>query len=133
MATDDLRARFLRDRVMTATPAQRVVMLYERLTLDLARAEAKRTTADLDHAVQIVVELRSSLNTEVGGPADNLAAIYGYLIRELIAVRGGQWPLLPKITAVVDGLRQAWTQAADQLAAGSDTAQPPAAAGAWVG
>lgn len=134
---DDLRARFLRDRVMTATPAQRVVMLYDRLALDLARAAevAAHDTADLDHAVQIVVELRSSLDESAGGPADNLASIYGYLLRELIAIRGGAGDSLPKVSAVVETLRQAWTQAAEQLAAGVGASGQPQGAvvtGAWV-
>ena len=106
---DDARARFLRDRVLTASPAQRLVMLYDRLALDLARA-------DVDHAVQIVAELRTSLDVDAGGPADNLAAIYGYLIRELLAVRGGDQDRLPAVTRIVEGLRQAWTQAAEELA-----------------
>jgi flagellar protein FliS len=136
--TDDLRARFLRDRVMTATPAQRVVMLYDRLALDIARAGANAapSTADLDHAVQIVVELRASLDIDAGGPADNLAAIYAYLLRELISIRGGERDRLPKVAAIVESLRQAWTQAAEQLAAGADPTtgtRAASATGAWVG
>ncbi|HZC72232.1 MAG TPA: flagellar export chaperone FliS [Jatrophihabitans sp.] len=116
--SDDLRARFLRDRVLTATPAQRVVMLYDRLALDIARAGAGAAkTADIDHAVQIVVELRSSLDVTAGGPADNLASIYAHLIIELLAIRGGERDRLPKVAAIVESLRQAWTQAAEQVLA----------------
>lgn len=126
-AADSARARFLRDRVLTATPAQRVVMLYDRLAVDLARAgNGLASTADLDHALRIVTELRSSLDTEAGGPADNLAALYSYMLRELLAIRGGEWDRLPKVAAIVDTLRQAWTQVAEQVSA-------PVQPGAWVG
>ena len=130
MNTDELRTRYLRERVLTASPAQRVVMLYDRLTLDLTRAAAASTaqpSEHIDHAMQIVAELRSSLHESVGQPGDNLAAIYGYLLRELIAIRGGATARLAGITEIVETLRSAWTIAAQQIA---DTA--PLAAGAWV-
>jgi flagellar secretion chaperone FliS len=128
--TDDLRARFLRDRVLTATPAQRVVMLYDRLALDLARAsnDAEPASEDIDHAVQIVAELRASLDVTAGGPAENLADIYGFLLRELLTIRGGQHDALPKVAAIVETLRQAWTQVAGELVAGAD-----AKLDVWVG
>jgi flagellar protein FliS len=94
MPGDEVRARYLRDRVMTATPAQRVVMLYDRLGLDLTRAgeEPDEIAAGkhVSHAMEIVAELRASLDITAGGPADNLAAIYAFLLRELVAVRTGQ-------------------------------------------
>lgn len=37
----DLRARYTNQRVMTATPGQRIVMLYDRLALDLRRASGE--------------------------------------------------------------------------------------------
>jgi flagellar protein FliS len=127
-AADAARARFLRDRVLTATPAQRVVMLYDRLALDLARAgNATESTTDLDHALRIVTELRASLDTEAGGPADNLASIYAYMLRELLVIRGGERDRLPKVVAIVDTLRHAWAQVAEQVTAA------PTQSGAWVG
>lgn len=38
----DLRARYTNQRVMTATPGQRLVMLYDRLALDLRRAHGEQ-------------------------------------------------------------------------------------------
>jgi flagellar protein FliS len=110
----DARARFLRDRVLTATPAQRVVMLYDRLARDLRQAEAAPDTA-LGHAMQIVAELQASLDVGAGGPAENLASIYAYLLRDLIAVRGGESERLPARARIVDDLRPAWMQAAEQV------------------
>jgi flagellar secretion chaperone FliS len=131
MNADELRTRDLRERVLTASPAQRVVMLYDRLTLDLTRAaagSAARPNEHIDHALQIVAELRASLDESVGQPGENLAAIYGYLLRELIAVRGGETARLAGVTEIVETLRFAWTKIANQLSV--DAA--PLAAGAWV-
>lgn len=137
MSADELRTRYLRDKVMTASPAQRVVMIYDRLGLDLTRAAAgtadqiAETGAHLAHAMQIVTELQSSLDISAGGPADSLASIYGYLLRELITIRGGQLQRLPAVIEMVAGLRQAWAVAAEQVV--REPAQLGAAAGAWVG
>ena len=79
MAIDEIRARYLRDKVLTASPAQRVVMLYDRLGLDLTLAQAGiaddpfAAGAHLSHAMQIVAELQSSLDVNAGGPAVNLS------------------------------------------------------------
>jgi flagellar secretion chaperone FliS len=136
MAVDELRARYMRDRVMTASPAQRVVMLYDRLGLDLTLAQAGMADdpfaagAHLSHAMQIVAELQSSLDISAGGPAVNLSSIYGFVMNEIITIRGGDHARLPGIATIVATLRDAWAQAAEQLA-NEPTAQ--AAAGAWVG
>jgi flagellar protein FliS len=134
MNADELRTRYLRERVLTASPAQRVVMLYDRLTLDLTRAAAAsvaRPSEHIDHALQIVAELRASLNDAIGQPGENLAAIYGYVLRELIAVRGGDTARLAGVTEIVETLRYAWTKIANQLASSAADAAP-LAAGAWV-
>jgi flagellar secretion chaperone FliS len=135
MALDEVRARYLRDRVLTATPAQRVVMLYDRLGLDLNLAEAAAdtdahtTATHLAHALEIVAELHASLDLDAGGPAANLSSIYTYLLGELLAVRGGEVHRLPALRTIVTTLADAWSGAAEQLA--GQTAAAPA--GAWVG
>ena len=134
MPVDDVRARYLRDRVMTATPAQRVVMLYDRLGLDLTLAQncpdAASAGAHLSHAQHVVAELRSSLDVTAGGPAENLAALYAYLLTELIEVRGGDTDRLPGVCSIVSTLRDAFATAADQVAAEANAQSSPTA---WVG
>src|SRR5579862_2329951 len=91
VASDDARARYLSDRVLTASPAQRVVMLYDRLGLDIGRAQAAYDAGDpitaathTSHGLRIMAELRSSLNiTEWTGAAD-LASLYSYLLLKLL-------------------------------------------------
>lgn len=132
----DMRARYLNQRVLTATPGQRVVMLYDRLSLDLTRAADIYATDPsdtfaagqaLDHAMAIVAELAGSLRATPNSPADNLASIYTYLLRELTAVRGGATARLAGIATIVGTLREAWATAV------AATATTGSAAGAWVG
>src|SRR3954464_11856495 len=85
-----LRARYVGDSVTTASPQQLLVMLYDRLALDLERAQQAVTTGDrteateqLQHAQEMVLELLAGLRVDLweGGP--RLAALYDWLVREL--------------------------------------------------
>src|SRR5437879_2503238 len=85
------RDRYVSDSVTTSSPARLLTMLYDRLVLDLTVAEQAlgendRTAAGerLHHAQAIILELRTSLDTEAwaGGPA--LASLYAHLLTELI-------------------------------------------------
>jgi flagellar protein FliS len=135
---DDIRNRYLRDRVLTATPAQRVVLLYDRLALDLRRAQTAEQRADagehLGHAARIVGELLGSLDHTAGGPAANLASVYLYLLRELLAAQtGGDLNRVNAVEEIVLALRDTWTQVAEGIA-GGDTGTPgrPLVGAAWI-
>ncbi len=124
MSAAALRARYLGDAVATASPQQLLVMLYDRLALDLERGQAAlmagdRTVANeqLQHAQEIVIELRSSLQVDVweGGP--RLAALYSWLISELITANvKADVNRVSSCRQVVEPLRDAWRQAAASLA-----------------
>ena len=119
-----LRARYMGDTVATASPQQLLVMLYDRLALDLERAEAALGAGDrqeagsqLQHAQDIVFELRSSLQVDVweGGP--RLAALYTWLYSELVQANvKGDRNRVEACRQVVEPLRDAWRQAAASLA-----------------
>lgn len=138
MPADAARARYLADAVATATPAKRIVLLYDRLWLDIQRGLAAQDCADpagrdhLQHAQQIVAELLGSLDPTAWAGAENLASLYGYLLRELIAEliepRAGR---LANITRIVSDLRASWQQAEEKLAAGG--CEPAIAMAARVG
>jgi flagellar secretion chaperone FliS len=125
MSTASLRARYLSDRIATASPQQLLVMLYDRLALDLERGEdalvrGDRETAgeQLKHAQEIVLELRATLKVEVweGGP--RLAALYVWLVGELIQANlKGDVRRVRDCRKVVEPLRDAWREAAASLAA----------------
>ncbi len=91
MSAASLRARYVGDAVTTSSPQQVLVMLYDRLALDLERAQREVAAGNrigasdqLQHAQEIVLELLSSLQVDVweGGP--RLAALYRWLIGELV-------------------------------------------------
>src|SRR5436305_78147 len=91
MSTASLRARYMGASVATASPQQLLVMLYDRLALDLERGELALEEGDRDaahqqllHAQEIILELRASLNVDVweGGP--RLAALYSWVLGELM-------------------------------------------------
>jgi flagellar protein FliS len=124
MSAAALRARYLGDTVTTASPQQLLVMLFDRLALDLERAEAALRTRDhaeaarqLQHAQDIVFELLSSLQVDAweGGP--RLAALYSWLIGELVQANVKRdTNRVASCRQVVEPLRDAWRQAAASLA-----------------
>lgn len=88
---NDPRAAYMDASVATASPARLLVMLYERLVLDVRMALQAQQKADhqeahhqLVHAQDIILELRASLDVDAweGGPG--LASIYDFLHVQLI-------------------------------------------------
>ena len=123
MSATSLRARYLGDAVATSSPQQILVMLYDRLVLDLERAqvavaagEREQAGEQLQHAQSIVIELLSSLHVEAweGGP--RLAALYNWLISELMQANIKlDANRISSCRQVVEPLRDAWRQAAATL------------------
>ena len=124
MSVAALRARYMGDAVSTASPQQLLVMLYDRLALDLERAEAAlgvrdrdEASAQLQHAQEIVVELRSSLDVAAWDGGPRLAALYTWLLTELIAANvKGDARRVTDCRRIVEPLREAWREAAASLA-----------------
>ena len=124
-APSSLRARYLGDTIATASPQTLLVMLYDRLALDLQRAEDALVAKDresahgqLMHAQEIVLELRASLNVEVWDGGPRLAALYAWLLGELIQANlKGDVRRVRDSRKVVEPLRDAWREAAASLAA----------------
>jgi flagellar protein FliS len=125
MSAASLRARYMGDSVATASRQQLLVMLYDRLALDLERGQAALMAGDraaageqLQHAQEIILELRSSLQVEAweGGP--RLASLYTWLLTELIAANvKGDLRRVGDCRKIVEPLRDAWREAAASLAA----------------
>ena len=125
MSAAALRARYMGDTVATASPQQLLVMLYDRLALDLERAEAALNAGDrqeagaqLQHAQEIVFELHSSLRVDVWGGGPRLAALSTWLIAELVqATVKADRKRFSSCRQLVDPPRDAWRKAAATLAA----------------
>jgi flagellar protein FliS len=124
MSTASLRARYLGDTVSTASPQQLLVMLYDRLALDLERGETALTDGDRDlareqlmHAQEIVIELRASLRVDIWDGGPRLAALYTWLLGELIQANlRGDVRRVGDCRRIVEPLRDAWAQAAIECA-----------------
>jgi flagellar secretion chaperone FliS len=119
-----MRERYLADSIATASPAKLLVMLYDRLVLDLSRAEEALAAGDraaaseqITHAQEIVLELRATLDTDAweGGPG--LASLYGFVLTELIGGNvNADAGRVAGCRALVEPLRDAWREAAFKLA-----------------
>ncbi len=118
--------RYLQDSVATASPGKLLVMLYDRLVMDLTQGEealrnGSREVANdkLNHAQEIILELRTTLNVEAWDGAPGLANLYGYLLTELIGANIARDPERVKsCRGHVEPLRDAWREAAALAAAG---------------
>lgn len=122
------RAQYQRDAVLSASPARLVTMLYDRLLLDLGRAEAAQlaqnwpvASENLVHAQAIVSELTGSLRTDVWEGGENLKAIYTYVLTALMNANVSRNAATTReCIDLLEPLRQAWHEAAGQVAAQPD-------------
>lgn len=120
MSSPNLRDRYLQDSISTASPAKLLIMLYDRLILDLMQGEeairgADRETANdkLTHAQEIVLELRVTLDVDAWDGAPGLASLYGFVLTELIGANIRQDA--DRVTScrnLLEPLRDAWREAA---------------------
>lgn len=117
---NNARAAYMGNSVQTASPEKLLVMLYDRLLLDLQRAEEAgrdglhdEASRQLLHAQDIVIELRSALRTELWEGGDRLAAIYEFLQVNLVKANVSRDPALTATCRnLVSPLAQAWREAA---------------------
>lgn len=120
-----MRERYLADSISTASPAKLLVMLYDRLVLDLTRGEQalldgqrQEANAQLLHAQDIILELRTSLNMDAWDGAAGLAQIYGFVLTELVGANiKGDAARVRSCRELMEPLRDAWREAALATAA----------------
>ena len=122
--TKNARATYLDASIATASPARLLVMLFDRLVLDVQRGlDAQRrgdfeeTHRQLTHAQDIVMELQSSLRADEFKGGYDLAALYSFLHRQLVLANIRKDAVITDagLTLVTD-LCDAWRQAALQCA-----------------
>ncbi|GEL48116.1 hypothetical protein CHO01_32320 [Cellulomonas hominis] len=138
----DIRTRYLADAVATAGPGKLLTMLFDRLLLDIDRAEAALRDGDrvagtqqLAHAQEIVAELIANLDVEGWDGGDRLLSIYTYLLSELIgAGLAADADRAAACRAVVAPLAATWREAAEVVAQDVPAPRPaPAAEGLGLG
>jgi flagellar protein FliS len=116
-----LRSRYAREAVTTASPARLVTMLYDRLVRDLDDAELAISLSDvqathtaLRHAQDIVQELSSSLDVSRWDGGTSLQSLYTWLLERLVAANMTKdAAVVTECREVVEPLRDAWHEAAN--------------------
>jgi flagellar protein FliS len=117
--------------VLTATPEQLVVMLYDGAVRFLRQAEVAMSEGAFLHSYEklgrgeaIIDELIATLNMDTGEIAERLQAIYVFQKRTLIEARVQRnAEKIGQVVALLVSLREAWARLAEQAAA-----QAPASA-----
>ncbi|WP_430780657.1 flagellar export chaperone FliS [Actinoplanes sp. G11-F43] len=120
MSAPNLRDRYLQDSISTASPAKLLIMLYDRLILDLMQGEEAIRGNDrelandkITHAQEIVLELRVTLDMEAWDGAPGLANLYGFVLTELIGANIRQdADRVVGCRNLLEPLRDAWRDAA---------------------
>ena len=117
--------------VLSASPEQLVVLLYEHLIINLKRAakqieknDLQAKSESLNKANDIVLELLSSLDFDKGGDiASRLASLYGFFSQEIATVsRTLDTARIAQLVEMAEELHESWAQAA-QAAEGQAGAQ----------
>lgn len=128
------RSQYNREAILSATPVRLLTMLYDRLLVDLGRAEAAQASENwtvaaenLLHAQAIIGELSSTLVVDAWDGGEGLMALYTYVSTALVNSNiHRDIRLTRESIALLEPLRQTWHEAAGQLRSES---APPVAGG----
>ncbi|WP_328462701.1 flagellar export chaperone FliS [Actinoplanes sp. NBC_00393] len=120
MTAPHLRDRYLQDSINTASPGKLLVMLYDRMILDLMQGEEALRTGEreianekINHAQEIVLELRTTLEMDAWEGAPGLANLYGFILTELIGANiKRDADRVAGCRKLLEPLRDAWREAA---------------------
>lgn len=129
---DDARSRYVADAIATASPARLLTMLYDRLIVDLSRAEKALEAGDrggaapfVGHAQEIVGELIGTLDLHEWDGADRLLSIYTFVLRELFeAGATGNVTRVMSCRTLLEPLCLAWHAAADEAGRTAVSVEP---------
>jgi flagellar secretion chaperone FliS len=124
----EIRSTYVRDAVDSASPSHLLVMLYDRLLLDLRWAEKSQVEGDwhsaskrLIHAQNIIAELSSTLKPELWDGGAALMSLYFY-VAELMRTGNVTHDVQRTVECIdlLEPLRLAWHAAADGLAGATE-------------
>ena len=123
VGTSALRSQYNRDAILSASPVRLLTMLYDRLMLDLGRAEAAQlggnwpvATENLVHAQAIVSELSSTLNMTGWDGAEGLFALYTFVGNAMATANiHRDVERTREAILLLEPLRQSWHEAAASL------------------
>ena len=118
--------KYQETQVMTASPMQLVIMMYDECVQSLERAENAFNTEGPDriqhvnnhilHAEDVITELAVSLDMEKGGEiAKNLHRLYDFMIFHLSEANVKQKiEPIREVKKMMHELREAWSKVAEQ-------------------
>lgn len=114
------RNAYLANSVKTASPARLLVMLCDRMVLDVQRGldalvAGNRAEAGIQllHAQEIVLELRASLDHDAWKGADQLDALYEWMFAQLVKANTQQdVAACEHVLGLAQELAATWRQAA---------------------
>ena len=124
-------ARYRDADLMSATPGQLVVKLFDKMLLALRRARAAAEARQIEERCESLIkvgdmltELRVSLDHEQGGAiSTQLDALYAFLLREVAeANRRGDVAKIDVVLNVAGELRAAFAGAVQQVGSGAPAA-----------
>lgn len=126
------RSLYNQDAILSASPSRLLTMLFDRLMLDLQRAEAAQVEQDwmraspyLTHAQSIVAELAGSLDVERWDGGQNLLAIYLFSSTKLVSANVERSvERTREVISIMEPLRQTWHEAAEIVAGRAAMAEP---------
>lgn len=118
------RAAYMGNSVATASPATLLVMLCDRLVMDIKRGYEAIQAGDAPgaheqflHAQDIVMELQSSLKPDSFRGGAELAALYAYLHRQLVTANlRKDLTITRECHGLASQIAQTWRAAALQAA-----------------
>jgi flagellar protein FliS len=121
---EEMKRRYQREAVITASPAMRLLMLFDKMILDLRladdgfeRGDFKAISDALCRVQEILLALRGTLRADLWSGASDLSRLYFVLWRELLdANLEKDRTRVQQVNAVVVDLAGAWRQAAEQEA-----------------
>lgn len=108
--------RYRTDGLASQSPQRLLILLYQRLSADLARAEAclvedrpAAAHSELIHAQEIVTELRLALDAQAWPEGAGLAQLYRYLEHQLVMANVTKSAIVVgECRQLVDPLTEAW-------------------------
>lgn len=129
--TDELRRRYLANQVETASPARRLILLFDSLLQDMRSASdafepsggpvpgmprIEEINRHLLHAQEIVLVLRDSLAGSDWPGAEPLRAVYRFVYDRLVQCNFHKdASLLPACVSLISQIRDANVQATESL------------------
>jgi flagellar protein FliS len=117
--------RYVNDGAGVVPQPRLLVMLYDRLVLDLEQADAAMTAKDvptandkLIHAQSILFELQTALDKDVWDGAENLGQLYLWFNTELANANIKKDPKMVRVCLkLIKQLQQAWHGAYESILA----------------